>query len=104
VVSESDVTTLRKHGPPLPRAHQLRHLPDAAGDGVCDVALVPAPWMKKTKGIRGVAEWYMATVMHRDYVRNASFEVQCEYALKSIDCWPRVGDRVQVVFVSRSVM
>ena len=70
------------------------------GTAFGDVALVPAPWMKNTKGIRGVEEWYMATVTHPDYVRKV-FECQCESALKSIELLAKaVGDRAQVVFVS----
>jgi hypothetical protein len=65
-----------------------------------DIALVPAPWMKNHKGIRGVAEWYMATVAHRDYVLKV-FECQCESALKNIELLAAaVGDRAQVAFVS----
>jgi hypothetical protein len=65
-----------------------------------DIALVPAPWMTRPRGIRGVEEWYMATTTHRDYVRRV-FEVQCEYALKNIELLAAaLGDRVQVVFVS----
>ena len=70
------------------------------GTAFGDIALVPAPWMKHPKGIRGVEEWYMATVTNRDYVMKV-FEVQCECALKSIELLAAaVGDRVQVVFVS----
>ena len=39
------------------------------GTAFGDIALVPAPWMKHPTGIRGVEEWYMATVTNRDYVR-----------------------------------
>ncbi len=70
------------------------------GTAFGDIALVPAPWMKHPKGIRGVQEWYMATVTNRDYVLRV-FERQCEYALKSIEkLAAAVGDRAQVVFVS----
>ena len=70
------------------------------GTAFGDIALVPAPWMKHPRGIRGVEEWYMATVAHRDYVMKV-FEVQCEAALKSIErLAAAVGDRVQVAFVS----
>jgi uroporphyrinogen-III decarboxylase len=56
--------------------------------------------MKNPKGIRGVQEWYMATVTNRDYVLKV-FECQCECALKSIErLAAAVGERVQVVFVS----
>jgi len=65
-----------------------------------DIALVPAPWMKHPKGIRGVQEWYMATAANRDYVFKV-FEYQCECALKSIErLATAVGDRVQVAFIS----
>jgi hypothetical protein len=70
------------------------------GTAFGDIALVPAPWMKHPKGIRGVQEWYMATVTNRDYVLKV-FEVQCAAALQSIaKLAAAVGDRVQVVFVS----
>ena len=70
------------------------------GMGFGDIALVPAPWMKHPKGIRGVTEWYMATVKQRDYVRKV-FECQCEFALKNIEKLAKaVGDLVQVVFVT----
>ena len=38
------------------------------GMGFGDIATVPAPWLKNPKGIRGVQEWYMATVSQRDYL------------------------------------
>jgi len=70
------------------------------GTAFGDIALVPAPWMKHPKGIRGVQEWYMATVTNRDYVMKV-FEHQCACALKSIErLAAAIGDRVQVVFVS----
>jgi len=70
------------------------------GMGFGDIATVPAPWMKHPKGIRGVQEWYMATVSRRDYVRKV-FERQCEVALQNIDLLTgALGDRVQVAFVT----
>jgi len=70
------------------------------GTAFGDIALVPAPWMKNPKGIRGVQEWYMATVTDRDYVLQV-FEHQCECALKTIEkLATAVGNRVQVAFVS----
>lgn len=70
------------------------------GTAFGDIALVPAPWMKQPRGIRGVEEWYMATVTNRDYVQKV-FEVQCECALQSIEkLAAAIGDRAQVAFVS----
>jgi hypothetical protein len=65
-----------------------------------DIATVPAPWLKNPKGIRGVKEWYMATVTQRDYVRKV-FEYQCDVALKNIErLAAAMGDCVQVAFVT----
>jgi hypothetical protein len=65
-----------------------------------DIALVPATWMKQPKGIRGVEEWYLATLAYPDYIK-AIFEKQCVIALRNIELLSKaVGDSVQVVFVS----
>jgi uroporphyrinogen-III decarboxylase len=65
-----------------------------------DIALVPATWMKHPKGIRGIEEWYMATLAYPDYIHQV-FEKQCEIALKNVELLAKaVGDHVQVVFVS----
>jgi hypothetical protein len=65
-----------------------------------DIALVPATWMKHTKGIRDVEEWYISTAMRRDYVYKV-FEKQCEIGLNNIEkLAPVLGDKVQAVFVS----
>lgn len=70
------------------------------GTAFGDIALVPAPWMKRPRGIRTVEDWYIATVTHRDYVRQV-FERQCESALKNIELLAAaVGNRIQVAFVT----
>lgn len=70
------------------------------GMGFGDIALVPGTWLKHPKGIRDVEEWYISTVIRRDYVYKV-FETQCEYALLNIEKLARaVGDKVQVAFVS----
>ena len=33
-----------------------------------DIAFVPAPHLKYPKGIRDIEEWYISTVIRRDYV------------------------------------
>jgi uroporphyrinogen-III decarboxylase len=57
-------------------------------------------WLKRTKGIRDVAEWYMATAAHRDFIYRL-FDAQCEIALANLDrVIDAVGDGVQAVFVT----
>ncbi|MBI2301210.1 MAG: methyltransferase [Armatimonadetes bacterium] len=70
------------------------------GTGFGDIALVPAPFLKRPKGIRDVEEWYVSTAIRRDYVREV-FERQCEVGLANlatlIDLF---GERVQAVFLT----
>jgi uroporphyrinogen-III decarboxylase len=69
------------------------------GTAFGDIALVPAPFLKRPRGIRDVAEWYMSTVVRRDYV-HAIFDGQCEIALANLArIHAAVGDRVDAVFV-----
>ena len=65
-----------------------------------DIALVPAPWLKRPKGIRDVAEWYVSLKARPDYVRRV-FERQCEVALENINTLiDLLGDLVQAAFVT----
>jgi uroporphyrinogen-III decarboxylase len=70
------------------------------GTGFGDIALVPAMWLKHPKGIRDVAQWYMATVAHTEFVRSI-FEAQCEIALANLArIIAAVGDNVQAAFTT----
>ena len=70
------------------------------GTAFGDIALVPAPWLKNPKGIRDVSEWYMSTVLRRDYVYGI-FERQCEIALSNLQkCFEAVGNQISVVFMT----
>jgi uroporphyrinogen-III decarboxylase len=65
-----------------------------------DIALVPAPWMKRTKGIRDIEEWYISTVARKNYVFKV-FEGQCEIALKNLPLLiDALGDKIQAVFTT----
>ena len=55
----------------------------APGMAFGDIALVPAPFLKRPKGIRDISQWYMVTAAEPDYV-HAVFEKQCEFALKNL--------------------
>lgn len=70
------------------------------GTAFGDIALVPAPWMKHPKGIRDIEEWYISTVIRKEYV-HAIFERQCEIGLKNLETLiGLLGDRVQAVFLT----
>ena len=69
------------------------------GTALGDIALVPAPWLKRPRGIRDVAEWYMATTARRDYV-HAVFEHQTEVAIANLTrIAPAVVGNVDIVFL-----
>lgn len=69
------------------------------GTAFGDIALVPAPFLKRPRGIRDVAEWYMSTATRRDYIHRV-FSRQCEVALDNLaKVHAVVGEDVHAVFV-----
>jgi hypothetical protein len=69
------------------------------GTALGDIALVPAPFLTRPKGIRDVEEWYVSTLTRKAYV-HAVFEKQTAIALENLDkIRVRVGDRPQAVFI-----
>jgi hypothetical protein len=75
-------------------------LANFGGTGFGDIGLVPAVQLKDPKGIRDIAEWYMATISHKDYVWQV-FEKQCAIAIENLkQIHAVVKDRVTIIFVS----
>jgi uroporphyrinogen-III decarboxylase len=69
------------------------------GTAFGDIALVPAPFLKRPKGIRDISEWYISTVSRREYI-HAIFDRQTEVALENLArIHAAVGNRVDLVFV-----
>jgi hypothetical protein len=69
------------------------------GTGLGDIALVPAPFLTHPRGIRDIAEWYMATAAHPEYV-NEVFARQTEIALKNLaTLHATVGEVIDLVVV-----
>lgn len=65
-----------------------------------DVALVQAPFIKRPKGIRDVAEWYMSTVMRRDYIYEV-FDRQCAIGIENLKlAHQAVGEKIAVAISS----
>lgn len=69
------------------------------GTGLGDIALVPAPFLTHPKGIRDVAEWYMATASNQEFVDEV-FRRQSDIALQNLALVAEVaGDVLDVVVV-----
>ncbi len=68
------------------------------GTALGDIALVPAMGLKNPRGIRGIAEWYMSTVLREDYVKEI-FDRQTDIAIENMKVlFGVIGNRVDVVF------
>jgi len=68
------------------------------GAALGDIALVPGLGLKNPKGIRGIADWYMSTVVHQDYVHEV-FEKQIEIAIANYSrLWDATGSQVDVIY------
>jgi len=69
------------------------------GTGLGDIALVPAPFLKKPKGIRDVAEWYISTVTRQDYI-HAIFSKQTDIAINNLGKIKNIfASMIDVIFV-----
>lgn len=98
--SEEDLAWYRRQAEKLDALGSTGLTLTMPGTAFGDIALVPAPWMKHPKGIRDIEEWYVSTVMRKDYVR-AVFERQCEIGLKNLEALIGIlGARVQAVFLT----
>jgi hypothetical protein len=65
-----------------------------------DIAMVPAPGLKNPKGIRDIEEWYISTLIRRDYVYRV-FEKQCEVALANLEkLYGILGNKVHVTLIT----
>jgi hypothetical protein len=97
---DHEIAYYRREAARLARRPDLGAILSMPGTAFGDIALVPAPWMKRPKGIRDIAEWYMSTAIRKDYVRTV-FQKQCEIALANIDRVAAIlGDRVQAAFLT----
>lgn len=70
-------------------------------NGTClgDIALVPAPFLKNPKGVRGVADWYMLTADEPDFVAEL-FDRQAEIAVQNMAKLASIaGDVIDIVVV-----
>jgi len=68
------------------------------GTALGDIALVPAMQLKDPKGIRGVEEWYVSTLMREDFIKKL-FDRQTDIAIENLKKYHEVlGSKLDVVF------
>jgi hypothetical protein len=62
-----------------------------------DIALVPATFLKRPRGIRDIEEWYVSTASRPDYLK-AVFERQTEVAIDNLQrLHMAIGDRAAII-------
>jgi hypothetical protein len=70
------------------------------GAGFGDIALVPGPSVLHPKGIRDPEEWYVSSILRKDYITEI-FRLQLELQMKNLRMYREaVGDRIDVVVMS----
>ncbi|MHB9130551.1 MAG: uroporphyrinogen decarboxylase family protein [Armatimonadota bacterium] len=68
--------------------------------GLGDIAVVPGPWVKHPKGIRDIADWYMAPLLYPDYIKGI-FALQTEIALENLRLLHQAfGDKIDAFGLS----
>ena len=69
------------------------------GTGFGDIALVPAPGLRRPKGIRDITEWYVSLALRQDYVETV-FTRQCEIALGRLaQLYAAVGNVIDILYL-----
>jgi uroporphyrinogen-III decarboxylase len=69
------------------------------GMSIGDIAQVPAPFLKRPKGIRDITEWYVSLATRQEYVM-AVFERQTEVALGRLaQAHAILGDALDVLYI-----
>jgi hypothetical protein len=68
------------------------------GTALGDIALVPAINLKNPKGIRGVEEWYISTLIREDFIKEI-YERQTDIAIENLrQLHSVIGSKIDVVF------
>jgi hypothetical protein len=68
------------------------------GTALGDIALVPAIMLKNPKGIRGVEEWYISTLIREDFIKEI-YDRETDIAIENLKLLHEViGNKIDVVF------
>jgi hypothetical protein len=68
------------------------------GTALGDIALVPAINLKNPKGIRGVEEWYISTLIREDFIKKI-YDRQTDIAIENLKLlYSVIGNKIDVVF------
>lgn len=95
-ISDEDLEWMRQGVEDLYTNTDLAITIGIPGAAFGDVALVPAPWLKDPKGIRDIEEWYVSTLLRKDYLHEV-FATQADICIENIKViYQAVGDKAQI--------
>jgi hypothetical protein len=98
LMSEEDKAYWRREAEGL-RGTSRAVVTHLGGTGLGDIALVPGPFLKHPKGVRGIADWYMILATRPDFVKEI-FDRQTQIAVSNLETLHSiVGDLLDVVVV-----
>ena len=99
-ISDADLARFGSEAERLYTQTDKAILGNFGGTGFGDIALVPAPWLKYPKGIRDIEEWYVSTIIRKDFV-DEIFSRQCDIALSNLrKIHSVVGNRISAIFMT----
>jgi hypothetical protein len=97
VFTENDLEYWRKQAGSADQTKGVVASPGSTALG--DIALVPAVGLKHPRGIRGVEEWYISTLIREDFIREI-YERQTEVALENLNLFSKVaGKSIDVIYI-----
>ncbi|MBC5648815.1 uroporphyrinogen decarboxylase family protein [Christensenella tenuis] len=97
VLPDKDLRYLESRAKELYETTDYAIIGSYGGGGLGDIFHVPGPWLKETKGIREVEDWYMAIYLHRDYLMDL-FDMQTDITLENMQRYfDAVGNRIEVM-------
>ncbi|MFH0966019.1 MAG: uroporphyrinogen decarboxylase family protein [Planctomycetota bacterium] len=99
-ISDADIAHFERESKRLYAETDKAILASFGGTSFGDVAFIPAPWLKRPKGIRDVEEWYISTAARKGHVFRI-FEAQCGTAIRNLSRLAgAVGERATAVLVT----
>jgi hypothetical protein len=97
-VSESDLIYWKNQIDSL-KENNKAVMASLGGTALGDIALVPAMNLRKPKGIRGVAEWYMSTLTRENFIKEL-YDKQTDIAIKNLNqLFNVIGNKIDAVFI-----
>ncbi len=97
-VSESDLIYWKNQIDSL-KDNNKAVMASLGGTALGDIALVPAMNLRKPRGIRGVAEWYMSTLTREDFIKEL-YDKQTDIAIENLkQLFNVIGNKIDAVFI-----